>query len=491
MEILYTYLSIFATFFFLYKIIQSLKPNNKKHPPSPPSYPILGHLHLLKPPFHRTLQSLAQRYGPIFSLKLGLQRALVVSSAWAAEECFSQNDVVFANRPKFIVGQHLGYNHSILIWSPYGDYWRNLRRVTTITMLSMRRINEAGPTRKVEIRNMIMDLLESSNFGSGTQKVNMNEVLSKLARNFVMRIVNGKSWEKMIIKPPENLMNICDFLPFLRWVDFKGIEKDLKEKQVERDEFLQSLVDEIRESRKKGEDLGMNTLIEQLLDLQQAEPDQYSDETIKGIILVMLLAGSETTARTLEWALSNLINHPEILVKARTEIDLHVGKERLVDDSDLPKLTYTRCIVYETLRLFPAAPLLVPHFSSQDCTIGGYHVPKGTMLFVNAWAIHRDPTLWDEPTVFKPERFEKEKEGFKFMPFGIGRRSCPGNNVALRNVSLTLATLIQCFDWEAAQSGSIDLTEKRGAGAIIVPKEKPLEAICRPRPSMEDFLAKI
>lgn len=205
----------------------------------------------------------------------------------------------------------------------------------------------------------------------------------------------------------------------------------------------------------------------------------------------MLLAGSETTARTLEWALSNLINHPEILVKARTEIDLHVGKERLVDDSDLPKLTYTRCIVYETLRLFPAAPLLVPHFSSQDCTIGGYHVPKGTMLFVNAWAIHRDPTLWDEPTVFKPERFEKEKEGFKFMPFGIGRRSCPGNNVALRNVSLTLATLIQCFDWEAAQSGSIDLTEKRGAGAIIVPKEKPLEAICRPRPSMEDFLAKI
>lgn len=288
MEILYTYLSIFATFFFLYKIIQSLKPNNKKHPPSPPSYPILGHLHLLKPPFHRTLQSLAQRYGPIFSLKLGLQRALVVSSAWAAEECFSQNDVVFANRPKFIVGQHLGYNHSILIWSPYGDYWRNLRRVTTITMLSMRRINEAGPTRKVEIRNMIMDLLESSNFGSGTQKVNMNEVLSKLARNFVMRIVNGKSWEKMIIKPPENLMNICDFLPFLRWVDFKGIEKDLKEKQVERDEFLQSLVDEIRESRKKGEDLGMNTLIEQLLDLQQAEPDQYSDETIKGIILVII-----------------------------------------------------------------------------------------------------------------------------------------------------------------------------------------------------------
>lgn len=203
----------------------------------------------------------------------------------------------------------------------------------------------------------------------------------------------------------------------------------------------------------------------------------------------MLIAGSETTARTLEWAMSNLINHPEIFAKAREEIELHVGKERLVDDSDIPKLHYMHCIINETLRLFPPAPLLVPHYSSKDCTIGGFHVPKGTLLLANAWAIQRDPNLWDESTTFKPERFEKEKEGFKYMPFGVGRRTCPGISFALRNIALTLATLIQCFDWEATEGGFVDLAETRRFGAVVVPKDKPLEAICCPRSSMIDVIA--
>lgn len=285
MEIIYTSLSFFAIIFFLYKIILS-KPKNKNLPPSPPSLPILGHLHLLKAPFHRTLQSLSQRYGPIFFLRLGCQPVLVVTSSWAAEECFSKNDIVFANRPKFIIGEHLGYNHSLLIWSPYGDYWRNLRRVTTITMLSLRRINEAGPTRKIEIDNMISELLQ----GGTRKRVNLNAIFEKVARNFMMRVVNGKTWEKMIIRPPSNLMTICDFFPFLRWVGFNGIEKELRKLKKERDEFLQSLVDECRETRggiSCDEQIGENTnLIEQLLDLQQSEPEYYTDDVLKGIILV-------------------------------------------------------------------------------------------------------------------------------------------------------------------------------------------------------------
>ncbi|XP_021724106.1 isoflavone 2'-hydroxylase-like [Chenopodium quinoa] len=484
MEKLYTILSLFAIIFFIYKIITS-KPKSKNLPPSPPSIPILGHLHLLKSPFHRTLHSLSKRYGPIFSLRLGCQPVLVVSSASAAEECFSKNDVVFANRPTLLVGEHLGYNHSLLIWSPYGDHWRNLRRVSVLTMLSFRRINEAGPTRRSEIRNMILELASS-----GTQKVNLYEMFEKVARNLVMREVNGKTWDKMLIKPPAEQMTICDFLPVLKWVGFRGIEKEMKRLMIDRDAFLQSLVDEIRESKGGTNVDAGNTknMIEQMLDLQQTDPEYYTDEIIKGMILVMLLAASETTMRTLEWAMSNLINNPEVLARARSEIDLHVGKGRLVDDSDLPKLNYIKCIVNETLRLFPPTPLLLPHCSSKDCTIGGFHVPKGTILFVNAWAIHRDPNLWDEPTMFKPERFENEIEGFKFMPFGMGRRACPGNNFALRNVNLLVATLIQCFDWEAAEDGLVDLTENRCGGAIIIPKDKPLEAICRPRPSMEEIL---
>lgn len=194
---------------------------------------------------------------------------------------------------------------------------------------------------------------------------------------------------------------------------------------------------------------------------------------------LMLLGTSQNIGDALKYAMSSLLNNPNILTKARAEIDVNVGKGRLVDDSDLPKLSYLNCVVNETLRQAPIAPLLVPHYSSKDCTIGGFHVPKGTTLFVNAWAIHMDPSLWNEPSVFKPERFQGQQaqHDFKFFPFGIGRRICPGINITMRNVSLILATLIQCFNWEAIDGGSM--------------KEKPLDAICHPRSSLMDVISQI
>ncbi|KAJ8449860.1 hypothetical protein Cgig2_001516 [Carnegiea gigantea] len=498
MEIISCFVAFSAAIFFLSKLLfgaKSKHSNKKSLPPSPPTIPILGHLHLLKPPFHRTLHALAQRHGPIFSLRLGCQLAVVVSAPCAAEECFTRNDVVFSNRPKFLVGHHLGYNNSILLWSPYGPHWRNLRRVATITALSQKQINLMGPARRVEVRNMIRDLFRSSE--SGTGNVNLNEAFARLTRNLVMRSVNGRPWETTIMTSPSQLMTVCDFVPVLRWVGYKGIEKEMMKLKKERDAVVQSLIDEYRESRAirrtggvHADDAEKKTMMDELLDLQEAEPEYYTDDTLKGLILVMVLAGSDTSARTLEWAMSLLLNHPEVLEKAKTEIDTHIDKGRIVEDSDIPRLTYISCIINETLRLFPPAPLLVPHYSSQDCTIGGYHVPKGTLLLVNAWAIHRDPVIWDEPTKFKPERFEQEKlEGFsfKYFPFGMGRRACPGTNFALRNVTLVLATLLQCFDWEVAEP--VDLNEQ--AGAIIMPKEKPLHAICHPRPSMMDTLSQI
>ncbi|XP_020233131.1 cytochrome P450 81E8 [Cajanus cajan] len=191
---------------------------------------------------------------------------------------------------------------------------------------------------------------------------------------------------------------------------------------------------------------------------------------------VMLLAGTDTSSVTLEWAMSNLLNHPEILKKAKNELDTHIRQNCLVDEPDLSKLSYLQSIVYETLRLHPAAPMLVPHLSSEYCTIGEYNVPQNTILLVNAWAIHRDPKLWSDPTHFKPERFEKESEASKLLSFGLGRRACPGANLAQRTVSLTLALLIQCFEWKRTSKEEIDMTEGKG---VTMPKKFPLEAMCQ------------
>ena len=195
------------------------------------------------------------------------------------------------------------------------------------------------------------------------------------------------------------------------------------------------------------------------------------------------MAGVDTVDFTTEWAMTFLLNHPERLERVKAEIDREVGHERLVQESDLPKLRYLRCVVNETLRLYPPAPLLLPHAPSEDCTIGGYEIPRGTIVMVNVWAIHRDPKLWEDPESFKPERFEGlnnegEKQGF--IPFGIGRRACPGNHMAMRRVMLALAALIQCFEWERVGQELIDMSIVKAL--ISVQKAKPLEATCTPRP---------
>ncbi|XWS68521.1 hypothetical protein CRYUN_Cryun04dG0097600 [Craigia yunnanensis] len=220
---------------------------------------------------------------------------------------------------------------------------------------------------------------------------------------------------------------------------------------------LQRMIDENR-SKQEG-----NTMIHHLLSLQQSQPQYYTDQIIKGLILVLVLAGTDTTAATLEWALSALLNHPDVLKKARDELDAKVGQENLIDEPHISELPYLQNIKSETFRLYPAAPLLVPHLASHDCTIDEYNVPRNTMVLINAWAINRDPKLWDDPLIFKTERFENgETESYKFMPFGLGRRACPGANLAQRVVGLTLGSLIQCFDWKRVGKEEIDMTEGDG-----------------------------
>lgn len=207
---------------------------------------------------------------------------------------------------------------------------------------------------------------------------------------------------------------------------------------------------------------------------------------------VMLVAGSETSARTMEWAFSLLLNHPEIMNKVTEEINTCMHQDHLMNESDASKLKYLQNVITETLRLYPVTPLLIPHESSNDCKVCGYDIPKGTILLVNLWTLHRDPNLWVDPTRFVPERFEEmELVGeiyYNMIPFGAGRRACPGSVLAKRFMANAIASLIQCFEWERIGNEELDMTE--GVG-ITMPKLEPLVALCRPRQDMVRVLSNI
>ncbi|OMP01903.1 Cytochrome P450 [Corchorus olitorius] len=474
------------------------KSRHKNLPPSPFALPILGHLHLLKEPLHRTFFNLSQKYGPIFYLRAGSRRLLVVSSPSAVQECFTKNDIVFANRPRFIIGKYVGYNYSTLGLSSYGDHWRNLRRLCTVEVFSSHRLNLSLDIRRDEVNRFLRRLYQVS--ANGFAKVELKSMFSDLTFNIVLRMIAGKRYFGEEVKSEEGtkfqemikeLFELAvssypgDFFPILQLVDYNGYIKKIKEIGKKTDELMQGMVDEHR--RKKGDSTLNNTMITHLLSLQESQPEYYTDEIIKGIIQVILNAGTDTTALTLEWAMSNLLNHPYVLIKARDELIKNIGQERLVEEADLPKLPYLQNIISETLRLYPVAPLLVPHFSSDNCNIGGYEIPKETILMVNLWAIHRNPEVWEDPLSFKPERFEsKSKEmgdqniAYKVLPFGLGRRACPGMGLAQHVLGLTLGSLIQCFEWKKLSEKNIDMTEGQG---LTIPKIESLEVLCKAGPT--------
>ncbi|XP_030537999.2 cytochrome P450 81Q32-like [Rhodamnia argentea] len=484
---------------FLHKI------RNLPRPPFP-TLPVVGHLYLLKKPLHRSLSRLSRRHGPVSLLHFGSRRVLVVSSPDAAEECLTKNDVVFANRPRLLAGKHLGYNYTSLAWSAYGDHWRNLRRIASLEILSTNRLLTLSGIRAGEVKSLIRQLAKS-----GGQSVDMKSAFFELMLNVMMQMIAGKRYYRENVGEVEEARqfremvtesfrvggasNIGEFLPFLRWMGLTGVEEKLMELQKKRDEFMQSLIDERRsgegdQSLEAAAEGGKRkTLIQVLLSLQATEPDYYKDETIKSLMLVLLPAGTDTSAATTEWAMSAMLNHPEILKKAQAEIDEVVGHDRLVGESDLPKLPYLHCIMNETMRMYPVGPLLVPHESAEECRVGGYRVPRGTMLLINLFSIQNDPKYWPDATKFKPERFEGMegvRDGYKMMPFGSGRRGCPGENLALRMVGLTLGSLIQCFEWNRISDEPIDMTEGTG---LTMPKAQPLLAKCRPRSFTWDLLS--
>ncbi|XP_051123777.1 cytochrome P450 81Q32-like [Andrographis paniculata] len=479
-------LLLLLVFTMLRKIVVNKQRCNK--PPSPPSLPLIGHLHLLKEPLNQTLQALSAKYGDILLLRLGVRKVLLVTSPAAVEECFTKNDIVFANRPSTLSTKHFSYNYTTISIAPYGDHWRNLRRLAAMEIFLPTRIAIFTSTRRKELLLLLNELSCDSEKNCGWIKVDLKSKFIELAFNVLSMTIAGKRYYGDNVEDAEEARrvrfimremleysgntNLGDLLPILQWVDFQGLEKRFAALMEKLDRFLQDLVNERRGA------LSETTMIDRLLSLQEDDPGYYTDEIIKGIILVLLVAGTDTMSISMEWAMALLLNNPEAMKKIKSEIDAHVPADRLLSEEDLPKLTYLNKVIAETLRLYPPVPFLIPHEASGDCKVGGYDVEKGTMLLVNIWAIHRDPRLWEEPDKFLPERHGgREEEGF-MLPFGSGRRKCPGGGIATRVLGLTLGTMIQVLEWERVSDELVDMTEGTG---FSIPKVLPLEALCKPR----------
>ncbi|CAL4905584.1 unnamed protein product [Urochloa decumbens] len=465
--------------------------------PSPPSRPLLGHLHLLSKPLHRSLAALAAAHGggvggaaPLLSLRLGARRALLISDHAATEECFTARDAALAGRPRLLAGEVLGYGYTTVVWAPHGDHWRALRRLLAAEVFSPPRLAARAAPSGVTLRPRLFELV----------------------LNVMLRVVTGggvgpgdgarggagvRAFQEVVEETfaASGAPSVGDFFPALRWVDrLRGVDAKLARLQARRDAFVADLINDQRRRRRRDAGNGRETeersVIEELLSLQEIDPEYYTDTVIKGIVLILLSAGTDTSALTTEWAMALLLTHPEAMQKVRTEIDANVGTGELVEESDITNLPYLQCVVKETLRLCPVAPVIPAHEAMEDCTVGGFDVRRGTMVLVNVWAIHRDPKLWDAPEEFKPERFMDAgvvtAVTAPVLPFGLGRRRCPGEGLAMRLVSLTLAALVQCFEWDVCEGGAVDMEE--GVG-LTMPMATPLSAVCRPRKFVKAMLA--
>ncbi|XP_058730336.1 cytochrome P450 81Q32-like [Vicia villosa] len=287
------------TFLILLKLIQK-KQKYKNLPPSPPSFPLIGHLHLLKQPLHRSLHNLTQTYGHVFFLHAGIRNILVVSSPSAVEECLSNNDVTFANRSVTLAGKYLNYNNTTLGFVSYGELWRKLRRLTTMELFSTNRVAMFAKVREEEVKLLIKQIFEGCK-GEIMSKVDLKTKTLELSFNIMLRVISGKRYYgegdgvalggkefQILLNEYIELLgsgNLNDYFSILKWIDFQGNKKKMVKLMKKMDTFLQKLVDEKRRNW-SNEERNM-TLIDVMLDLQQKEPEFYTEEIVKGVILFL------------------------------------------------------------------------------------------------------------------------------------------------------------------------------------------------------------
>ncbi|KAK4398532.1 cytochrome [Sesamum angolense] len=358
-----------------------------RYPPGPPALPIIGNLHQFgTSTLHIYLWRLSKKYGPVMSMNLGSKPVLVVSSPRIAKEVLKTQDLVFCSRPKLLGHYKLSYNGSDIVYMPYSDSWRELRKICVLHLLSSKQVQSFQPIREDEVFRMIKNLSVRANSG---EVANLSLIVVALTSTLICRTAFGKMSDEG--------SGQLRFHKLLTRLD--KIYKDL-------DEFYQELIDEhLDPNRPKS--LNPDLLIQ--LKEENSCSIHLTWNHIKAILMDIFSAGTDTSAATIIAAMTALIENPTIMRKLQSEIREVIGEKGKVTEDDLPKLSYLKAVIKETLRMYPPAPLLLPRETLEKCNIEEYIIPAKTLVYINAWAIARDHEYWEHPNEFEPERFFNTK----------------------------------------------------------------------------------
>ncbi|KAJ0587810.1 putative cytochrome P450 [Helianthus annuus] len=461
--------------------IRRFQSKTRPLPPGPPGLPIIGNLHQLDTSdLSDYLWRLSKRYGPLMSLRLGHVQTLVVSSAKMAKEIMKTNDLVFCTRPALTGQKKLSYDNKDIALSPYNEYWRQMRKICTLHLFSMKQVNSFRSVREEEVFDMIDRIKTQS---SMKQVVNLSDDAMVLTSNIICRVGFGKRPSaynnrkdgtrmfELMSEFQEVLTNFYyrDHFPLMGWLDeLNGSIARLEKLFKDLDEFYQEVIDEHLNQNQQNKI--QDDMVDILLKLKQDYANDLTFDHVKGILMDILSGGTETSASTVVWAMTLLIKNPDSLNKAQQEVRNAVGKKGKVDEEDLDKLEYLKAVIKEALRLYPVLPLLIPRESRERCVLEGYEIPKKTLVYVNVWAVGRDPKCWERPEEFEPERFmgssvEYKGADFEWIPFGSGRRGCPGLLLGATTVELALSNLLYSFDWGLPE-GTKDIDTLKSEGTV-------------------------
>ncbi|KAH9575715.1 hypothetical protein CY35_01G125400 [Sphagnum magellanicum] len=444
-----------AVVIFLHYIIKQwlYRRTKLKRAPGPfPIWPVLGSLLLLGRLPHRAFYQLSKKYGDIMELKLGSVRTIVVSSPELAKEVLKVHDLIFASRPD-IAAPKIIFNDRDIAFAPYGNRWRHLKKVIMLELLTAKKLEASKHVRDEELSSLMHQIFEDCK----SRITNLNRSTSHLKQ------MNA------------TLFSTSDYVPYLKPFDVQGLVPQFNQTRLRFDRLFDRIIQEHLKEKKRPDE--SKDFLDVMLSLPGVDgvSDRIDDSTIRAVV--------------------NLLKHPDITKKAQDELDDVVGHERVVDERDIPQLKYLQAVVTETLRLHPPAPLLLPHESTEACEVGGYHIPAKTRIFVNVWAVHRHPSAYENPLDFNPERFvgsglDMKGTDFQLLPFGSGRRMCPGMDFSVLMVQIILARLLHSFNWtlpEGENPQDIDMQELFGG---TIPKAIPLEAVASARLPLHLYTAK-